>query len=725
MIYLIDDKKSRQCDYGWDENRFQANSHYIMPIRNLNELLDEISDIFQSKDNIILFHESFPLMNDKENYKKRIHILLEEKKLPTAYFSGSKNARFVENDSCSLPPDVLYENLSIFIDENKDGFQSFNTLAFGANYNVERDVRNRVEVCRLNNTENNTEYERIPNKKIFFAISQDNIDEVPFLEDSQLTKNWDFFSEEKLQKQISDIELDSFVRHFLSNVFYDVIYIPLYFGNVWSDYLGLRLALHIRLTKTINQRTPIFIYGVSSIDELINNECFDVLKLSGVRLIQSDNKSLSDSLLESVTQSPIKEEMKKIHIPIPTNIGDNHSVANMWAIYRWSKALGDNDSRIVKNNEQINSTLYFKFLDNLYPFQEAIYDETELKVDFNRLTKEEESISVLYIDDEADNWYEHLCCVLNENNLLFEYIGEELKTMKEDDIVNFAMRKIQKFNPHIVILDLRLHPNDYNNEIKEMTGYRILSKIKKENNSIYKGTQVLMFTATNKAWNMKHLIDCGADGFYIKESPEYPNNTLASLSGVGQFMNELTHCLNRSFLKELYQDIVETKNILKKSDVSETLIDLVSNQFDITFALINNAKSKHEYAYAYVSLERIFEFLSNDQIDERNDILYIKKGEECYDWEINKKQRVCQEKNSPLKNNCGQWKKISSIYYQLLGGEDKRFGYEVEELIDKRNAFIHNDRKKLKSIHKDIYEPVAFLKLFDTIIEFIKLFSCL
>jgi DNA-binding NarL/FixJ family response regulator len=29
-----------------------------------------------------------------------------------------------------------------------------------------------------------------------------------------------------------------------------------------------------------------------------------------------------------------------------------------------------------------------------------------------------------------------------------------------------------------------------------------------------------MFTASNKAWNMKALLDAGADGYYIKESPE-------------------------------------------------------------------------------------------------------------------------------------------------------------------------------------------------------------
>lgn len=56
----------------------------------------------------------------------------------------------------------------------------------------------------------------------------------------------------------------------------------------------------------------------------------------------------------------------------------------------------------------------------------------------------------------------------------------------------------------------------------EFSGMKILKAIKAAN----QGIQVIMFTASNKAWNMKALLDAGADGYYIKESPEFafPNS---------------------------------------------------------------------------------------------------------------------------------------------------------------------------------------------------------
>ena len=38
MIYIIDDKKSRQKDYGWDEKRLSSFSQLLMPIWDVEAL---------------------------------------------------------------------------------------------------------------------------------------------------------------------------------------------------------------------------------------------------------------------------------------------------------------------------------------------------------------------------------------------------------------------------------------------------------------------------------------------------------------------------------------------------------------------------------------------------------------------------------------------------------------------------------------------------------------
>ena len=60
MIYIIDDKRSRQRDYGWDENRLSTYSPIVKPIWGAEDLRLYQDQIIQ-EENVILFHESRPL----------------------------------------------------------------------------------------------------------------------------------------------------------------------------------------------------------------------------------------------------------------------------------------------------------------------------------------------------------------------------------------------------------------------------------------------------------------------------------------------------------------------------------------------------------------------------------------------------------------------------------------------------------------------------------------
>ena len=61
-------------------------------------------------------------------------------------------------------------------------------------------------------------------------------------------------------------------------------------------------------------------------------------------------KKIIDSLgsLQPLTENEIKFEMEQIHLPVPQNYEDSHSVANEWAIYRWAVATNSEDSAIDK-----------------------------------------------------------------------------------------------------------------------------------------------------------------------------------------------------------------------------------------------------------------------------------------------------------------------------------------------------------------------------------------
>jgi hypothetical protein len=332
MIYIIDDKRSRQRDYGWDDERFSQYENILTPIWNMDSLAIHRGDMLE-ENNVILFHESF-LSSDDEERNSVINSLKADLKehapsLYVTYFSGSKNGRFVDERSCMLPPDVLYTNLITFINKLQEGHLDLKYLAFGENFQLEETIRARLDEVN----DSNVGGERVPvNKRILFAVTSEDEIEPPF--EIDVTNEWDFFDED-----VSDSELNSIVIKWLNDNQYDAIYIPLYFGNVYSDYMGLRLAMHIRMTDTSNRYTPIFIYGVSTYEEVSKNECFEVFKFQSVYLIGADNKSLVDSLTMKSLISENGKDIDRILLNVPSNIGDNHSVANRWAMYRWCDML--------------------------------------------------------------------------------------------------------------------------------------------------------------------------------------------------------------------------------------------------------------------------------------------------------------------------------------------------------------------------------------------------
>lgn len=67
MIYVIDDKVSRQRDYGWESETFSSFADCICTIHTFEGLKTEMNAIV-SDGNVILYHESFHDIVPQENY---------------------------------------------------------------------------------------------------------------------------------------------------------------------------------------------------------------------------------------------------------------------------------------------------------------------------------------------------------------------------------------------------------------------------------------------------------------------------------------------------------------------------------------------------------------------------------------------------------------------------------------------------------------------------------
>lgn len=730
MIYLIDDKTSRQRDYGWDFERF-AEFDNLSVINSIKDLIDKLSEIFSSSDNIILFHESFlnsSLIEDHKAIDKfKTELIAHEGINPVAYFSGSINSRWLSDDGkiCMLSPDELYNNLTVFVNQCLKRIIDFRYLLFGENLEVEASIRSRLEAI----TNHNWKKESVTIKeKVFYAFTNNYICDCHF-NNAEINRDWDFFD-----KNVTDKELDELTKEWFSNEEYDAIFIPLCFGHTLSDYMGLRLAMHIRLTATSCRYKHIFIYGEESINDISHNTCFDILKSTGVSLIRCDYDSMMHALSyrKPLTEEIFVKELNRIHIEIPTNIGDNHSVTNKWGIYRWSLVLDGDDDEINKNNEDIYCSLYFKYLTALYPpSRTQQIKEDDLRIKDGRIDEAiMPQLNILYVDDEADEgWYELLCQIIYDINNIkdFEHIGRELKNMTVDEIVNHVMNKITESNINVVILDLRLHSSDFNEaNIRNITGYKLLEKIKHHN----RGIQVLMFSATNKIWNLQALQEKEVDGFVMKEAPENSVDKDYTVHSIIQFTKALSDSTLNTYKIKLWATIQKEKEhislLRKRKQINAEYAKAIEVLLRMTEDAIFSKDLQYAYATAFMNLFRIIEATSNEWIDPN--VVIENAGKESvrsyFKFRKNDSQLL---EFSPQKYNPNPQKKLfyykenpTLSYFQKICNTLHVVGaYNINafNIVIKRNNFTHPNLIENSEIEK--FSVCDVLSVFDLVEQLI------
>ena len=163
--------------------------------------------------------------------------------------------------------------------------------------------------------------------------------------------------------------------------------------------------------------------------------------------------------------------------------------------------------------------------------------------------------SIILIDDEVEKgWGSIFHKICDGKN--FDALGKEFKNIvNRDDIVDVAFNVAK--DADVVILDLRLHDDDFNEtNTKNLTGYKLLKKLKEHN----KGIQVIIFSATNKIWNLQELQELKFDGFILKESPENSIDKKFTEKLIDNIYKTIDTCLEYSFLKKNF----EKYNFLKK-----------------------------------------------------------------------------------------------------------------------------------------------------------------
>lgn len=709
MIYLIDDKKLRQVEFGWNEEKLQKYSTYLTPLYSIDEIA-KIGESLYEDGNIILYHESFldfTQFKDKAS-NQRSKIFEESQRNPAlsiVFFSGSQSTRSLDANFAYIPVGILYRNLEIFIQRYKQNDTNLKYLLFGAKPDIEEYLAKKlIESTRI---EGNANPANILGRNLFIRPYIDYL-QSPIMGAKEVD----------LYLDVSDLKLTEKIKDWLNNEEYDNIFIPLCFGKILSDYNGLRLAAHIRCTETKNQTKRIIIYGFVGIEHLIDNEYFDILKTKGVELVGYSKKQFQE--LASRPFSPLKIEelpfeIRKLQLQTPKNYLDNHSVANEWAIYQWAKILGcDETEEITKIIHNVESNLYFKYLKTIHPISEfETISQEELKINFEREPR------VLLIDDEADKgWYEVLAHLMGDiNNIWIDYLGDDFKKLNSDEIIHQSIEKIKTDNIDIVILDFRLNPSDFEKkDIEEITSVKLLKRIKEYN----PGIQVIAFSATNKVWNLLALQSSGVDLYVNKE---LRGNLNAEIIGFTKAFERLVH--KALWLKQIYSKFKEIENSCLEIDFS--FQNSVINNFKVTFSLLEKSFSNSEYLkYSFLQLFLcIEEFLRQPQIFEFGDKCYVNQNilvarkVDNINWEsvIKYKERdsgnnipshfVYENNEETVRLSVGVDYKMACVLIFLFNQENSNV-FDWPEIRDLRNSFAHIGGRSVKK--KDIDKIIAFLE---------------
>jgi hypothetical protein len=551
------------------------------------------------------------------------------------------------------------------------------------------------------------------------------IEETIFSEDSQ----------EKALEMLNNQFLD-----FIDDIDDQINSIVLDFSNKNIN-LSLSYSTYLRLSikhLTNNIPIPIFIISDFSEIEIIKKFYYGNIILTpnifALKSIEEVSKMLKEQRFEIKIEDFIRNFKQFFSMPTPKNYENHHSTENILAMKEWKKALKFNN----KNEDEKDYDLYFQYiLSKNLNYKVDIIDLDFLK-NYNA--------KILIIEDQLkEGWRDIFLEIFGEKNEKIKFLGDDFSNKSKKEIIDLVEREIEEFKPNFVITDLRLHSDDFSSNIEEMTGYKLIEKIKTENFGIH----IFCMSVTSKAVNLKKLNAISLNEFIPKRFSDtiHPINELIDKFKEYEeikHISEWVDIINVQRKKlEIFKDSKTNTSVIKDfSDLGknndENIIRLKINDIEAfqTYlyigtkllskarifknqenfnAQINNSNKiyiESSFLNYFIAFEYIYNFLIDEKIkvDRNNKKSYfINKKTENYlnqyiydkdkkEYRLKGKYEVKDKKNIDWSN------KVLNTFFEINpNGEIK----EINSLIKKRNDLIHGSESKIN--FKDI------TKLFDLI----------
>lgn len=344
-----------------------------------------------------------------------------------------------------------------------------------------------------------------------------------------------------------------------------------------------------------------------------------------------------------------------------------------------------------------------------------------------------------------------------------------IKTSGHLDIATSYSETIKKIEKKydLIFLDVRLTEEDhFVKEITDYTGFKILKEIRKDFLKVNFSTPIILFTASNKIWNIDEFRDYGVDSYYIKEHPDYvfsKENSLNNLKNLqNNFLNLIEVGSKREEIWALCSSTIEliNKHIYFKDldpkylNIKNRIIDklklgyshLFKNQTKIEKELLLSNNQSLSFIIFWSILEEISKGFTDisetwDDIYNRNGnwkfrnkeyfIEYILKQDSYkinYDPRTGKKDLLIDDKIKYHNGIINLSNQIYSLIYAYAKSEQRNLAIQSFKEINKyRNEvdFIHSSLSNIltkniinkKSIDEAYEMSVKVLKLIKEILS--------
>lgn len=441
-----------------------------------------------------------------------------------------------------------------------------------------------------------------------------------FVFDVDFDKDVDFYINENLTDGGLKLKLEKC----------DIVFIKVSLSKNYLEYLGLRLAYHIRLTKSLGAKAymPIVLIAEESFQYLgLTHPEPSILFTKGIYLIkellddyQKALKWFADGRIKPLDDFSLF--VNSIFVNPPANYQSHHSIANEWALVRYFSMLESDDtntSYVSLQNKIYDldylKTLHFKHIEAKANRQKF----NSKKHTINAILKGIEGKKIGIIDDEINKgWLEFYGYILNKSKATAmpfnNFQKDETKVELIEKLEQWLLEIFKLVDPiDIFIIDLRLHDDDFSEQdFQNLSGIQIIKFLKKYN----PGIQVVVSTASNKVWNYQKCLDLGVKYFSVKESPETYNTRSETIASFSHFSNQLSNAVKDVFLAEIFRKIEDLKknNIfskitLEKDKKSANLIIEKNGLLDQIFNLLRLDNS--DEAIIHQCLLIAFQILEN------------------------------------------------------------------------------------------------------------------